>query len=106
MSSNQFFVDGGGHTRLMFLGDDAGKSMDLVLNPGPLADHRSADQPTGDGKEDAKPDHSCFIALHRSVRLSSETHRAQHWRRGSLGPEGDTGILVAPTPWHVRAAGG
>jgi hypothetical protein len=36
MSSNQFFVDGGGHTRVTFLGDDAGKSMDLVLNPGPL----------------------------------------------------------------------
>jgi hypothetical protein len=36
MSSNQFFVDGGDHTRLTFLRDEAGKSMDLVLNPGPL----------------------------------------------------------------------
>ena len=35
MSSNEFFVDGGDHTRMAFLCDGAGKPMDLVLNPGP-----------------------------------------------------------------------
>jgi CubicO group peptidase (beta-lactamase class C family) len=34
MSSNEFFVDGGDHTRLAFLRDGAGP-MRLVLNPGP-----------------------------------------------------------------------
>jgi hypothetical protein len=34
MSNNEFFVDGGEHTRLAFLRDGAG-SMRLVLNPGP-----------------------------------------------------------------------
>jgi hypothetical protein len=33
-SNNEFFVDGGDHTRLAFLRDDAGP-MRLVLNPGP-----------------------------------------------------------------------
>jgi hypothetical protein len=33
-SSNEFFVDGGDHTRLAFLRDGAGP-MRLVLNPGP-----------------------------------------------------------------------
>jgi hypothetical protein len=35
MSRNEFFVDGGDHTRLAFLHDDTGKPTDLVLNPGP-----------------------------------------------------------------------
>ena len=35
MSSNEFFVDGGDHTRLAFLRDGSGKPMRLVLNPGP-----------------------------------------------------------------------
>jgi hypothetical protein len=35
MSSNEFFVDGGDHTRLAFLRDGAGTTMRLVLNPGP-----------------------------------------------------------------------
>jgi hypothetical protein len=34
MSNNEFFVDGGDHTRLAFLRDGAGP-MRLVLNPGP-----------------------------------------------------------------------
>jgi hypothetical protein len=34
MSSNEFFVDGGEHTRMAFLRDGAGKATDLVLNPG------------------------------------------------------------------------
>jgi CubicO group peptidase (beta-lactamase class C family) len=34
MSNNEFFVDGGDHTRLAFLRDGAG-AMRLVLNPGP-----------------------------------------------------------------------
>jgi hypothetical protein len=34
MSSNEFFVDGGDHTRMAFLHDRAGKPTDLVLNPG------------------------------------------------------------------------
>jgi CubicO group peptidase (beta-lactamase class C family) len=35
MSSNEFFIDGGDHTRMAFLQDGAGKPTDLVLNPGP-----------------------------------------------------------------------
>jgi hypothetical protein len=35
MSSNEFFVDGGDHTRIAFLGDAAGEPPNLVLNPGP-----------------------------------------------------------------------
>jgi hypothetical protein len=35
MSSNEFFIDGGDHTRMAFLHDGAGKPTDLVLNPGP-----------------------------------------------------------------------
>ena len=35
MSSNEFFVDGGDHTRLAFLRDGADATMRLVLNPGP-----------------------------------------------------------------------
>jgi hypothetical protein len=35
MSSNEFFVDGGDHTRLAFLHDDTGKATGVVLNPGP-----------------------------------------------------------------------
>jgi C-terminal processing protease CtpA/Prc len=35
MSSSEFFVDGGDHTRLAFLGDEAGKATGLVLDPGP-----------------------------------------------------------------------
>jgi hypothetical protein len=35
MSSNEFFVDGGDHTRLAFLRDDVGRVASLVLNPGP-----------------------------------------------------------------------
>jgi CubicO group peptidase (beta-lactamase class C family) len=35
MPSNEFFVDGGDHTRVTFLRDGAGKPTDLVLNPGP-----------------------------------------------------------------------
>jgi hypothetical protein len=35
MSSNEFFVDGGDHTRLSFERDAAGKAARLVLNPGP-----------------------------------------------------------------------
>ena len=35
MSSDEFFVDGGDHTRMAFLRDKAGKPRDLVLNPGP-----------------------------------------------------------------------
>ena len=33
--ANEFFVDGGDHTRLVFLRDEVGKATDLVLNPGP-----------------------------------------------------------------------
>jgi len=35
MSRDEFFVDGGDHTRLAFLRDDTGKATGLVLNPGP-----------------------------------------------------------------------
>jgi len=35
MSSNEFFVDGGDHTRIAFLRDEVGKATSLVLNPGP-----------------------------------------------------------------------
>jgi hypothetical protein len=35
LSSNEFLVDGGDHTRLAFLHDGAGKATTLVLNPGP-----------------------------------------------------------------------
>jgi len=35
MSSSEFFVDGGNHTRLAFLRDGADAAMRLVLNPGP-----------------------------------------------------------------------
>jgi hypothetical protein len=35
LSSNEFLVDGGDHTRLAFLQDGAGKATSLVLNPGP-----------------------------------------------------------------------
>jgi len=35
MSENEFFVDGGDHTRLVFERDAAGKPAQLVLNPGP-----------------------------------------------------------------------
>jgi hypothetical protein len=35
MSSNEFRVDGGDHTRMAFLHDGAGKPTGLVLNPGP-----------------------------------------------------------------------
>ena len=34
-SSNEFFVDGGNHTRLAFLREGAGPTMRLMLNPGP-----------------------------------------------------------------------
>jgi hypothetical protein len=35
LSSNEFVVDGGDHTRMAFLQDGAGKATSLVLNPGP-----------------------------------------------------------------------
>jgi hypothetical protein len=35
MASNEFFVDGGDHTRIAFLRDEVGKPTGLVLNPGP-----------------------------------------------------------------------
>ncbi|WGD49986.1 serine hydrolase [Bradyrhizobium sp. CB1650] len=35
MSSDEFFVDGGDHTRLAFLHGEVGKATGLVLNPGP-----------------------------------------------------------------------
>lgn len=35
MSSDAFFVDGGDHTRVAFLRDEAGKATGLVVNPGP-----------------------------------------------------------------------
>jgi CubicO group peptidase (beta-lactamase class C family) len=35
MSSNEFVVDGGDHTRFAFLQDGAGRATSLVLNPGP-----------------------------------------------------------------------
>jgi C-terminal processing protease CtpA/Prc len=35
LSSNEFFVDAGDHTRLAFLRDGADATMHLVLNPGP-----------------------------------------------------------------------
>jgi hypothetical protein len=40
MSSNEFVVDDGDHTRMAFLG--AGEPTDLVLNPGPwqITGHR------------------------------------------------------------------
>ena len=43
MSRDEFFVDGGDHTRLAFLHDEAGKATGLVLNPGPwqIAGQRS-----------------------------------------------------------------
>jgi CubicO group peptidase (beta-lactamase class C family) len=42
LSSNEFRVDGGDHTRLAFLHDGAGKATGLVLNPGPwqITGHR------------------------------------------------------------------
>ena len=43
MSRDEFFVDGGDHTRLAFPHDEAGKATGLVLNPGPwqIAGQRS-----------------------------------------------------------------
>jgi hypothetical protein len=35
MSSNEFFVDGGDHTRIAFLSEGGGKATGVVLNPGP-----------------------------------------------------------------------
>jgi CubicO group peptidase (beta-lactamase class C family) len=35
MSSNEFFVDGGDHTRIAFLSEAGGKATGVVLNPGP-----------------------------------------------------------------------
>jgi CubicO group peptidase (beta-lactamase class C family) len=35
MSRDEFFVDGGDHTRLAFLHEDTGEATGLVLNPGP-----------------------------------------------------------------------
>jgi len=35
MSNDQFFVDGGEHTRLAFLHDEIGNATGMVLNPGP-----------------------------------------------------------------------
>lgn len=35
ISEDEFFVDGGEHTRLAFEHDPAGKPARLVLNPGP-----------------------------------------------------------------------
>lgn len=35
VSRNEFFVDGGDHTRLAFLSDGGGKTTGVVLNPGP-----------------------------------------------------------------------
>jgi hypothetical protein len=35
ISRDEFFVDGGDHTRLAFLHDEAGKATGLALNPGP-----------------------------------------------------------------------
>ena len=42
LSSNEFLVDGGDHTRLAFVHDGAGKATTLVLNPGPwqITGHR------------------------------------------------------------------
>jgi len=40
MSSDAFFVDGGDHTRLAFLRDEAAGTTRLVLNPGRWQDHR------------------------------------------------------------------
>jgi hypothetical protein len=35
LSSNEFFVDGGEHTRIAFVRDGAERPTDFVLNPGP-----------------------------------------------------------------------
>ena len=35
MSNNEFFVDGGDHTRIAFLNERGGKATGVVLNPGP-----------------------------------------------------------------------
>jgi Beta-lactamase/PDZ domain len=35
LSSNEFFIDGGDHTRIAFLRDEVGKATRLMLNPGP-----------------------------------------------------------------------
>jgi CubicO group peptidase (beta-lactamase class C family) len=35
MSSNEFFVDGGDHTRIAFLSEGGGRATGVVLNPGP-----------------------------------------------------------------------
>jgi CubicO group peptidase (beta-lactamase class C family) len=42
MSSNEFFVDAGDHTRMAFSHDGAGKATSLALNPGPwqITGHR------------------------------------------------------------------
>ena len=42
LSSNEFLVDGGDHTRLAFVHDGTGKATSLVLNPGPwqITGHR------------------------------------------------------------------
>jgi hypothetical protein len=42
LSSSEFFVDQGDHTRLAFMRDGAGKPTSLVLNPGPwqITGHR------------------------------------------------------------------
>jgi len=52
MSSNEFFINGDDRTRMAFLHDGAGKPTDLVRNPGALADHRSADQLSGNEEKE------------------------------------------------------
>ena len=60
MSSNEFFVDGGDHTRLAFLRDGADATMRLVLNPGPW-------QITGQRITDHRSRHESVQAIYRSV---------------------------------------
>jgi hypothetical protein len=35
LSDNEFYVEGGDHTRIAFRRDSAGKVVGMVLNPGP-----------------------------------------------------------------------
>jgi hypothetical protein len=47
MSSDEFFVDDGDHTRLTFLHDGAGPATQLMLNAGAWQNHGAADERTG-----------------------------------------------------------
>ncbi len=75
MSRDAFFVDGGDHTRLAFLHDEAGKVNGPGAQSRALADHRSADRRTGI-RANAKVDFGSFFSDHARIvgwSLSAET---------------------------------